>query len=81
MKQKAHCDSEVMLVCPSIPVGGRLSNFVKKWESVTDDEWVLTTIREGLQLDFNVIPKKHRNKAYTCKCPEPKHFYRGNFKN
>ena len=57
MIQKAHCDSEVMLVCPSIPVGGRLSNFVKKWESVTDDEWVLTTIREGLQLDFNIIPK------------------------
>ena len=34
-----------------------MSNFVEKWESVTDDEWVLTTIREGLQLDFKIIPK------------------------
>ena len=41
---------------PKIPVGGRLKFFLKEWEMITDDQWVLSTIKEGLKLDFITKP-------------------------
>ncbi|CAC5417774.1 unnamed protein product [Mytilus coruscus] len=40
-----------------IPVGGRLKHFVQEWESITDDQWVLTTLQEGLKLEFQETPR------------------------
>ena len=37
---------------PEIPVGGRLRFFVKEWEKITEDQWVLSVLREGLKMDF-----------------------------
>ena len=45
-------DSETLLECPKIPVGGRLKFFVDRWESITDDRWVLETIQNGLKFEF-----------------------------
>ena len=42
---------------PQIPVGGRLQFFIKEWEKITDDKWVLSTIAEGLKFEFISKPK------------------------
>lgn len=39
-------------MCPQIPVGGRLQYFYHQWEKITDDKWVLQTLKEGLKLEF-----------------------------
>ena len=50
-------DSEVSLVmCPEIPVGGRLTKFLQNWEQITTDKWVLSIIKEGYKLEFNQKP-------------------------
>ena len=49
-------DLKVMMKCPNIPVGGRLTHFIKEWEQITQDQWVLSTIKEGYKLEFNQIP-------------------------
>ena len=42
---------------PQIPVGGRLQFFIKEWEKITDNKWVLSTIAEGLKFEFISKPK------------------------
>ena len=37
---------------PEIPVGGRLSHYLKEWETVTADNWVLELIRDGYKMEF-----------------------------
>jgi ribonuclease HI len=46
------------LIClrPEIPVGGRLRFFADHWDRITDDRWVLDTIRHGYKLEFQEIP-------------------------
>ncbi|CAG2229470.1 unnamed protein product [Mytilus edulis] len=39
-----------------LPVGGRLTHFLKKWISITSDCWVLSVIRGGLTLQFKEQP-------------------------
>jgi len=34
------------------PVGGRLKSFLEAWQQITDDQWVLEVISEGLPLVF-----------------------------
>ena len=46
-----------MTAYPQLPVGGRLKFFIKEWEKITDDKWVLSTIANGLQFDFLSKPK------------------------
>ena len=41
---------------PEIPVAGRLRFFLPQWEKITNDQWVLSTIKEGLKLEFLSIP-------------------------
>ena len=41
---------------PKIPVGGRLKFFVDQWKLLTDDQWVISTIRDGSKLKFLEIP-------------------------
>lgn len=41
---------------PEIPVGGRLRFFLDKWEEITNDQWVLSVIREGYKLEFLQAP-------------------------
>ena len=45
------------MLLPKIPVGGRLKFFIKNWEKITNDKWVLSTIKNGLKMDFLKIPK------------------------
>ena len=44
------------MLLPQIPVGGRLKHFIQEWESITDDQWVLKTLQEGLKLEFQETP-------------------------
>ena len=45
------------LPLPSIPVGGRLSQFSTQWEKRTSDPWVLSIIWGGrLELQFKQLP-------------------------
>lgn len=41
---------------PEIPVGGRLKFFVHEWEKITQDQWILSVLREGLKLEFTTKP-------------------------
>ena len=41
---------------PSVPVGGRLAQFLHHWERFTTDVWVLSVIRGGLDLVFQERP-------------------------
>ena len=41
---------------PSVPVGGRLTQFLHHWEKFTTDVWVLSVIRGGLDLVFQERP-------------------------
>ena len=45
-----------MCMFPQIPVGGRLKYFVHEWEKITQDQWILSVLREGLKLDFMTKP-------------------------
>ena len=49
-------DSDKIAKFPQIPVGGRLMFFIKAWEKITDDQWVLSTIQNGLKLEFVQSP-------------------------
>ena len=35
---------------------GKLKHFLSKLESITDDPWILSVIRQGLELEFMVEP-------------------------
>ena len=37
-------------------VGARLCDYADSWHSITDDRWVLSTVREGLLIDFVAPP-------------------------
>ena len=49
---------DIKALFPEIPVGGRLIHFLKEWEKITDDQWVLSIIREGYKLEFEQFPQK-----------------------
>ena len=40
------------MLFPKIPIGGRLSHFLKEWEQITQDQCILSIIREGYKLEF-----------------------------
>lgn len=46
----------VLCKFPEIPVGGRLKYFVQEWEKITQDQWVLSVIRDGLKFEFTAKP-------------------------
>ncbi|VDI64057.1 Hypothetical predicted protein, partial [Mytilus galloprovincialis] len=46
------------MLLPEIPVGGRLSLFLKEWTKITNDQWVLSYIKEGYKLEFQQFPPK-----------------------
>ena len=37
---------------PDIPVGARLLHFAKEWEKITQDQWILSLVREGYMIPF-----------------------------
>ena len=41
---------------PDIPVGGRLTLFLREWESVTTNPWVLSTLRDGHHPNWKSSP-------------------------
>ena len=45
-----------MCMFPQIPVGGQLKYFVHQWEKITQDQWILSVLREGLMSDFMTNP-------------------------
>ena len=51
-------NAEIKALLPEIPVGGRLRFFLSHWEKITDDQWVLSVIKEGYKIEFNQIPPK-----------------------
>jgi hypothetical protein len=49
-------EEQFPVTLPSVPVGGRLTQFIHHWEKFTTDVWVLSVIREGLDLVFQERP-------------------------
>ena len=49
-------DQYSLCLKPHIPVGGRLEYFLKAWENITNDQWVLSIIEEEYKLEFKNIP-------------------------
>ena len=49
-------DAKILSLLPQIPVGGRLRFFIKEWKKITDDKWILQTLKEGLKLEFQSKP-------------------------
>ena len=45
-----------IMTFPEIPVGGRLTHFLKDWEQITQDKWVLEIVKQGYKLEFKTIP-------------------------
>ena len=45
---------------PVAKVGARLRDFADNWVSITDDQWVLSTVRNGLLIDFVSQPSQDR---------------------
>ena len=41
---------------PPEKLGGKLKHFLSKWESTTDDPWILSVIRQRLEIKFMVDP-------------------------
>ena len=37
-------------------MGGRLCHFAREWRTVTDDQWVLSVVKNGYKLDFVTVP-------------------------
>lgn len=62
--EKSLADSPLTFpsIVPSTPltskVGARLRLFAANWETVTEDPWVLATVREGLSIDFISYPRQ-----------------------
>jgi ribonuclease HI len=48
--------SNLTLLRPQIPVGGRLRYFLTNWKKITTDQWVLSLIKEGYKMEFQNIP-------------------------
>ena len=46
-------------------VVGRLAKFVNTWEVLTQDSWVLQTVR-GFQIPFVGQPVQHQRPAIPC---------------
>ena len=49
-------EKQFPVLLPSVPVGGRLTQFLHHWEKFTTDVWVLSVIRGGLDLVFQERP-------------------------
>ena len=45
---------------PQIPVGGRLAHFALNWQNITNDQWVLSMIKNGYQIPFKEQPPLSR---------------------
>lgn len=49
-------DKERIVLCPEIPVDGRIVNFLLKWEEITKGKWVQAIIQNGQKLQFLAKP-------------------------
>ena len=48
--------NEGMLTPQSVPVGGRLCQFVEGWKHITNDPYVLSIVAKGYRLHFRSPP-------------------------
>lgn len=48
-----------------IPVGERLRFFLREWEKITTDQFVLKIIAEGYRIEFSRIPQLTSQISYT----------------
>ena len=39
-----------------LPLAGRVSHFLPNWQAITEDEWVLSTVRVGHRIEFLRLP-------------------------
>ena len=49
---------------PQIPVGGRLAHFALNWQNITNDQWVLSLIKNGYQIPFKDQPPLSREPIF-----------------
>ena len=47
-----------------IPVGGRLAHFALNWQNITNDQWVLSLIKNGYQISFKEQPPLSREPIF-----------------
>ena len=48
-----------MLDNSNVKIGGRLSEFYNEWEYITDNWWVLDSVKNGVKLQFDSVPIMH----------------------
>ena len=46
-------------------VGCRLTQFADRWSEITQDQWILDVVQEGLQLNFQIPPHMSGTRV-TC---------------
>ena len=49
---------------PQIPVGGRLAHFALNWQNITNDQWVLSLIKDSYQIPFKDQPPLSREPIF-----------------
>ena len=49
---------------PQIPVGGKLAHFALNWQNITNDQWVLSLIKNGYQIPFKDQPPLSREPIF-----------------
>lgn len=53
-------------------IGGRLAHFLELWSFLTDDQWVLDSVREGVRIPFESTPFQSRPGVNMHMSPEMK---------
>ncbi|KAJ2806706.1 hypothetical protein H4S07_003738, partial [Coemansia furcata] len=49
-------DIPLLSIHPDLPIGGQLTHFALKWQMISSHPWILSTVSEGLHLQFRSKP-------------------------
>ena len=44
----------------SLPLGGRISNFITNWRKITDNDWILLVVEFGYKIPLKTTPFKNK---------------------
>ena len=44
----------------SLPLGGRIRNFITNWRKITDNDWVLSVVEFGYKIPLKTTPSQNR---------------------
>ena len=59
LQSRGVCDVATEIATRGLPLAGRIQYFLSNWQNITQDEWVLNTIK-GYRIEFLRKPYQHR---------------------